>query len=283
MRDNRALAHVEYEGDLHVLEWSDDAPIIGFQVAPFNWRVRRAREAKGWSRAELARQAGISSTTTGHAEQLRHIGAVARWQIALALGVPEDVLFPGEIDALADCGETRRLEVPLYRDDVQALGGEVNSVVDVAEAGEQRVLSSVMRDALDTLTPRERRVMQLRYGVDGSAPMTYEEIGREFGVTRERIRQIESKALRKLRHPLRTRRFRDFLADGYPYHAPRSAPSPSECQRTRSRPNREPCARVHPLPGWLLALPCAEQRRPGVWCGVCWATYLRDTARARYG
>ena len=65
---------------------------------------------------------------------------------------------------------------------------------------------------LDTLSGRERRVLQLRFGLDDGRSRTLEEVGREFSVTRERIRQIEAKALRKLRHPTRSRRLRDFLA-----------------------------------------------------------------------
>jgi len=64
---------------------------------------------------------------------------------------------------------------------------------------------------LHTLTDRERRVLQLRFGLEDGRRRTLEEVGREFGVTRERIRQIEAKALRKLRHPTRSRRLKDFL------------------------------------------------------------------------
>ena len=66
-------------------------------------------------------------------------------------------------------------------------------------------------NALGALTERERRVLQLRFGIDDGRSRTLEEVGRDFGVTRERIRQIEAKALRKLRHPSRSKRLRDFL------------------------------------------------------------------------
>ena len=64
---------------------------------------------------------------------------------------------------------------------------------------------------LHTLTEREARVLQLRFGLEDGRSRTLEEVGREFGVTRERIRQIEAKALRKLRHPTRSRKLKDFL------------------------------------------------------------------------
>ena len=73
------------------------------------------------------------------------------------------------------------------------------------------MLNEQLNEILDTLTERERKVLSLRFGlVDGRA-RTLEEVGREFNVTRERIRQIEAKALRKLRHPSRSKRIRDYL------------------------------------------------------------------------
>ena len=64
---------------------------------------------------------------------------------------------------------------------------------------------------LQTLTPREAKVLRLRFGLEDGRPRTLEEVGKEFNVTRERIRQIEAKALRKLRHPSRSKKLRDFL------------------------------------------------------------------------
>ena len=68
-----------------------------------------------------------------------------------------------------------------------------------------------MDDVLDSLSSRERRVLQLRFGLEDGRQRTLEEVGKEFGVTRERIRQIEAKALRKLRHPTRSRKLRDYF------------------------------------------------------------------------
>ena len=66
-------------------------------------------------------------------------------------------------------------------------------------------------EVLKTLTPREERVLSLRFGLEDGHPRTLEEVGKEFNVTRERIRQIEAKALRKLRHPSRSKKLKDFL------------------------------------------------------------------------
>ena len=66
-------------------------------------------------------------------------------------------------------------------------------------------------EVLETLTPREKKVLELRFGIEDGRTRTLEEVGKEFNVTRERIRQIEAKALRKLRHPSRSKKLRDFL------------------------------------------------------------------------
>ena len=73
------------------------------------------------------------------------------------------------------------------------------------------MLKSELNDVLKTLTEREEKVLRLRFGIDDGQSLTLEEVGKIFGVTRERIRQIESKALRKLKHPSRSKKLKDFL------------------------------------------------------------------------
>ena len=73
------------------------------------------------------------------------------------------------------------------------------------------MLKEQLAEVLDTLTPREEKVLILRFGLEDGRSRTLEEVGREFRVTRERIRQIEAKALRKLRHPSRSRKLKDYL------------------------------------------------------------------------
>ncbi|MEG2083473.1 MAG: sigma-70 family RNA polymerase sigma factor, partial [Oscillospiraceae bacterium] len=80
-----------------------------------------------------------------------------------------------------------------------------------AEAAYHTLLKEQLGDVLGTLTPREEKVLRLRFGLEDGRPRTLEEVGKEFNVTRERIRQIEAKALRKLRHPSRSKRLKDFL------------------------------------------------------------------------
>ena len=75
------------------------------------------------------------------------------------------------------------------------------------------MLKKELAEVLETLTDREERVLRLRFGLEDGHTRTLEEVGKEFGVTRERIRQIEAKALRKLRHPSRSRRLKDFMEE----------------------------------------------------------------------
>ena len=80
-----------------------------------------------------------------------------------------------------------------------------------AEAAAFTLLKEQLMDVLDTLTSREEKVLRLRFGLDDGRARTLEEVGKEFNVTRERIRQIEAKALRKLRHPSRSKKLKDYL------------------------------------------------------------------------
>ena len=105
------------------------------------------------------------------------------------------------------------LETPIGEEEDSHLGDFVpdHDTLAPADAASQQLLKETVEDVLSSLTLRERRVLQLRFGLEDGRSRTLEEVGREFGVTRERIRQIEAKALRKLRHPSRSKRLRDYL------------------------------------------------------------------------
>jgi len=81
------------------------------------------------------------------------------------------------------------------------------------DSASKQLLKEQIDEVLSTLTPREKRVLQLRFGLEDGRPRTLEEVGLEFSVTRERIRQIEAKALRKMRHPSRSRKLRGYLEE----------------------------------------------------------------------
>lgn len=105
------------------------------------------------------------------------------------------------------------LETPIGEEEDSHLGDfiEDQDAPAPADAASFTLLKEQLEDVLDTLTPREERVLRLRFGIDDGRSRTLEEVGQNFGVTRERIRQIEAKALRKLRHPTRSHKLRDFL------------------------------------------------------------------------
>jgi RNA polymerase primary sigma factor len=110
--------------------------------------------------------------------------------------------------------EPMSLETPVGVEDTSFLGDfiEDDSVMGPADAASRQLLKEQMQDILDSLSTRERRVLQLRFGLEDGQSRTLEEVGQKFGVTRERIRQIEAKALRKLRHPTRSRKLKDYLS-----------------------------------------------------------------------
>lgn len=105
------------------------------------------------------------------------------------------------------------LETPIGEEEDSHLGDFIpdDDAPEPAEAASFMLLKEQLVDVLKTLTPREEKVLKLRFGVEDGRTRTLEEVGKEFNVTRERIRQIEAKALRKLRHPSRSKRLKDFL------------------------------------------------------------------------
>ncbi|HEX2272538.1 MAG TPA: RNA polymerase sigma factor RpoD [Acidimicrobiales bacterium] len=116
-----------------------------------------------------------------------------------------------EIQRLAQ--EPVSLETPVGLEEGSALGDFIEDAeaVEPADAAARALLSAAVGEALDELTERERQVVRLRFGLEDGQVRTLEEVGREFGVTRERIRQIEAKTLAKLRHPIRSQKLRDYL------------------------------------------------------------------------
>jgi RNA polymerase primary sigma factor len=105
------------------------------------------------------------------------------------------------------------LETPIGEEEDSHLGDfiEDDKTQTPSDSVSFIMLKEQLLGVLDTLTPREEKVLRLRYGIDDGKPRTLEEVGKEFNVTRERIRQIEAKALRKLRHPSRSKKLKDFL------------------------------------------------------------------------
>lgn len=132
---------------------------------------------------------------------------------------PEEIgeemeLSPDKVrDILKIAQEPVSLETPIGEEDDSHLGDfiEDQEAISPSDHAAYELLKEQLEDVLDTLTDREENVLRLRFGLDDGRTRTLEEVGKVFGVTRERIRQIEAKALRKLRHPSRSKRLKDFL------------------------------------------------------------------------
>ena len=130
-------------------------------------------------------------------------------EIADELGIPVEKIR----DIMRIAQEPVSLETPIGEEEDSHLGDFIpdEEAPVPADAASQVLLREQIGEVLSTLTPREEKVLRLRFGLEDGRPRTLEEVGREFNVTRERIRQIEAKALRKLRHPSRSKKLRDFL------------------------------------------------------------------------
>lgn len=137
-------------------------------------------------------------------------------EIAEKMGVPVEKI--NEIQKISQ--DPVSLEKPIGEEEDSKMIDfiEDNDTPSPSALSEATMLSDKLNEVLATLTPRENEVIRRRYGLDDGKPKTLEEVGREFNVTRERIRQIEAKALRKLRHPGRAKKLKDFLdEDSYDY------------------------------------------------------------------
>lgn len=130
-------------------------------------------------------------------------------EIAKEMGLSEEKVR----DIMKISQEPVSLQTPIGEEEDSHLGDFIpdDEAPAPAESAAFTLLKEQLIDVLDTLTPREEKVLRLRFGLDDGRARTLEEVGREFNVTRERIRQIEAKALRKLRHPSRSKKLRDFL------------------------------------------------------------------------
>ena len=130
-------------------------------------------------------------------------------EIAEEMGMPVEKVR----DILKIAQEPVSLETPIGEEEDSHLGDFIpdEDASEPSEAASFSLLREQLEEVLDTLAPREKKVLELRFGIVDGRTRTLEEVGKEFNVTRERIRQIEAKALRKLRHPSRSKKLRDFL------------------------------------------------------------------------
>ncbi|GAA3403821.1 RNA polymerase sigma factor RpoD [Paenibacillus hodogayensis] len=188
----------------------------GFKFSTYaTWWIRQAI-----TRA-IADQARTIRIPVHMVETINKLVRVSR-QLLQELGrepMPEEIAKEMELstekvrEIMKIAQEPVSLETPIGEEDDSHLGDfiEDQEALAPADAAAYELLKEQLEDVLDTLTEREENVLRLRFGLDDGRTRTLEEVGKVFGVTRERIRQIEAKALRKLRHPSRSKRLKDFL------------------------------------------------------------------------
>lgn len=190
----------------------------GFKFSTYaTWWIRQAI-----TRA-IADQARTIRIPVHMVETINKLIRVSR-QLLQELGrepTPEEIaeemgLTPEKVrDIMKIAQEPVSLETPIGEEDDSHLGDFIpdDDAQAPADAAAYELLKEQLKDVLDTLSDREENVLRLRFGLDDGRTRTLEEVGKVFGVTRERIRQIEAKALRKLRHPSRSKQLKDFLEE----------------------------------------------------------------------
>ncbi|MDD2497326.1 MAG: RNA polymerase sigma factor RpoD [Desulfitobacteriaceae bacterium] len=188
----------------------------GFKFSTYaTWWIRQAI-----TRA-IADQARTIRIPVHMVETINKLIRVSR-QLLQELGrepIPEEIAKEMDIpvervrEIMKIAQEPVSLETPIGEEEDSHLGDfiEDEDAPAPAEAASFMLLKEQLEDVLETLTPREKKVLQLRFGLEDGRSRTLEEVGQVFGVTRERIRQIEAKALRKLRHPSRSKKLKDYL------------------------------------------------------------------------
>lgn len=195
-------------------------------VTKYDWRrgFKFSTYATWWIRQAITRaiadQARTIRIPVHMVETINKFNRISR-RLMQELGrepAPEEVAMEMEIsvdkvrEIIKVSQEPASLEAPVGEEEDSRLGDFIQDAsASPTDQATQALLKDHIREMLSTLSPREAKVLEYRFGLEDGKQRTLEEVGREFGVTRERIRQIEAKAIRKLRHPTRAKKLRDYL------------------------------------------------------------------------
>lgn len=192
---------------------------VGVKHSIFNNELRKRRLSLGLSQKELSQASGVTITAVGNLETFRRMPSEKEaTQICRVLDTDISTVFPEWLKLFKPKRTTVVTEHLVT--EVQLTSGILNQYL--LEDGQDQIdkveedimneeLKEVIKRQLSSLTPRESKILTMRFGLDGSNPKTLEEVGNQFGVTRERIRGIESKAIRRLKHPTRSKYLKSYL------------------------------------------------------------------------
>jgi len=192
--------------------------IVRLRLVPQNLRLATARKYRGYTQKELANMVGCSMLTISKIESMRSPSRpVLRQKIAGVLGMPVELLFPGPLIGAISSGLFKKQKdlndeqvLNLYLDQVDKNLSSSGEDDIIAEC-DRNLLPVAVSKAMSDLTPVEKTFLTKRFGLDGGDSMSCKEIGEEWGRSNARMHQIEAKALRKLRHPSRSRILKAFL------------------------------------------------------------------------
>lgn len=187
-------------------------------LSAINKTVRQAHEESGISLGTLYDMINLKYKPYRKGEVKQVASRLAEY-----LGYSVEELFPSAALSIRQSSITKTFDV----EDVPALGtGIAGTLASPDHVYDQRDMYEILHGAVETLTPKEAKILKMRFGLEEDEPMTLEEVGEVWGVNRERIRQIEGKALRKLRHPSRSSRLREFVDPDFATEVVDTTPTP---------------------------------------------------------
>ena len=199
-------------------EEDESVNLVRLRLITHNARLIDARKDRAMTAEAMAQTAQISRDRLRRIENLKVIPTEEELcKIACILEKPIDYLFPEALLDAVKAGVFSRREVELAVPEVislteaQRLRLTYDGEATLIEQVSRTMLAEQITEVLETLTPKERKVIRLRFGLEDGCSRNLEEVGKEFGGTRARIRQIEGKALRKLRHPCHSRKLMAYL------------------------------------------------------------------------